>query len=81
MSVTKDDLYKIIDRLSESDTASAYDYLQYLIERKKQRKQRNWDDLSQLPPDEDPLNEEELRQLKASDDYIPLEKAIKEYGI
>jgi len=81
LSVTKDDLYKIIDHLSESDMASAYDYLQYLIERTKQRKQRNWADIAKLSPDDDPLNEEEMRQLNASDDYIPLEKTIKEYGI
>lgn len=81
MSVTKRDLYKMVDLLNQSDAASAYDYLQYLIERAKQKNFKGWTEIAQLPPDNEPLNEEELRQLQAPDDYIPLEKAEKEYGI
>jgi len=81
LAVNKDALYTMIDRLSEADAASAYDYLQYLIERAKQKKPKTWAEIAQLAPDDDPLNEEELRQLTAPDDYISLEQAIEEYGI
>jgi hypothetical protein len=79
MSVTKDELHKIIDRLSDSDTRSAYDYLKYLVERK--RKSKTWAEIKQLLPDDEPLGKEELRQLEAPDDYITLEQAIEEYEI
>jgi hypothetical protein len=79
MSITKDDLHQIIDRLSDSDTASAYDYLKYLVERK--RKNKTWAEIKQLPPDDIPLGKEELRQLEAPDDFITLEQAIEEYEI
>lgn len=81
MSITKDKLHKIIDRLSESDAASAYDYLQYLVERKKQRKNRTWAEIAQLTPDDEPLTEDELRQLNAPDDFISLKQAVEEYEI
>ena len=79
MSITKDDLHQIIDRLSDSDTASAYDYLKYLVEQK--RKNKTWAEIKQLPPDDIPLGKEELRQLEAPDDFITLEQAIEEYEI
>jgi len=79
MSITKDDLHQIIDRLSDSDTASAYDYLKYLVERK--RKNKTWAEIKQLPPDDISLGKEELRQLEAPDDFITLEQAIEEYEI
>ncbi len=79
MSITKDDLHQIIDRLSDSDTASAYDYLKYLVEQK--RKNKTWAEIKQLPPDDISLGKEELRQLEAPDDFITLEQAIEEYEI
>lgn len=81
MAITKDDLYKMIDRLSESDAASAFDYLQFLITRSGAKKNRSWGEITKLPPDGEPLSEEELRQLAAPDDYISLARAAKEYGI
>lgn len=81
MSITKDELHKIIDRLSESDAASAYDYLRYLVERKKQRKNKTWAEIAQLTPDDEPLTEDELRQLNGPDDFISLKQAVEEYEI
>lgn len=81
MAITKNDLYKMIDRLSESDTASAFDYLQFLIIRSDAKKNRSWGEIAKLPPDGEPLGEEEVRQLAAPDDYIPLEQAAEEYEI
>lgn len=73
----KEDLYSLVDRLPEADTKSAYDYLLYLINRPL----REWEDIAKLTPDDEPLNDEELRQLNSSNDYISLEDVIKEYGI
>ncbi|MDD3880432.1 MAG: hypothetical protein PHP26_10690, partial [Syntrophomonas sp.] len=63
--------------VSDSDTRSAYNYLKYLLERK--RKNKTWAEIKQLLPDDEPLGKEELRQLEAPDDYIILEQEIEEY--
>ena len=81
MLVTKRDLYKMIDRLSESDTASVFAYLQFLITRSALKRSKIWDEIAQLPTDEEPLNEEEFRQMAAPGDYISLKQVVKEYGI
>ncbi len=81
MSITKEDLYKIIEKLSDSDTASAFDYLHYLVTRSKLAKNKTWAQIAELPPDNEPLNDEELRQLAAPEDYISIEQAIEEYDI
>ncbi len=81
MSITKDDLYKIIEKLSDSDTASAFDYLHYLLTRSKPAKNKTWAQITELSPDNEPLNDEELRQLAAPEDYISIDQATEEYDI
>lgn len=48
--------------ISGGQPASACDYLRYLVERKEQRRNRTCRD-AQLTPDDEPLTEDELRQL------------------
>jgi len=79
MSVTKGDLYKMIDKLSDADTTSAFDYLQYLVTRSIQTENGTWAQLAKLPPDNEPFNEEERRQLAAQDDYISIKQAEDMY--
>lgn len=81
LSVTKNDLYKMIDKLNDADTTSAFDYLQYLVTRSMQAKNGTWAQLAQLPPDDDPFNEEERRQFAAPEDYISIKQAEDEYDI
>lgn len=78
MSVDKNELHKIVDQLSETDSTSAYDFMLYLISRKKSR---TWADIAKLPPDTEPLSEEEKRQLDAPEEYITLEEAKREYKL
>jgi hypothetical protein len=80
MSITKDDLHKIIDQLSEKDRASAYDYLLYLASRTK-RKPLTWEEIAKLPPDTEPLSEEEKRQLDAPGEYVALDEIRHEYEV
>ena len=77
LAKNKEELYLLIDRLHEADTKSAYDYLLFLVNRPK----RTWEDIAKLTPDDEFLNEEELRQLNSPDEYVSLEEAIDEYGI
>jgi hypothetical protein len=80
MSITKDDLHRIIDQLSEKDRASAYDYLLFLVSRTK-RKPLTWEEIAKLPPDTEPLSEEEKRQLDAPREYVALGEIKREYEI
>ncbi|NLB19136.1 MAG: hypothetical protein GX825_10535 [Syntrophomonadaceae bacterium] len=80
MSITKDDLHKIIDQLSEKDRTSAYDYLLYLASRAK-RKPLTWEEIAKLPPDTEPLSEEEKRQLDAPGEYVALDEIRHEYEV
>ncbi|GGA38390.1 hypothetical protein GCM10007416_09120 [Kroppenstedtia guangzhouensis] len=58
MSIEKDDLHKLVDRLREQDKKSAYDFLRYLIDRQKDP----YYEINQREPDDVPMNEEELEQ-------------------
>jgi hypothetical protein len=80
MSLNKEILYKMIDQLSEKDQVSAYDYLLYLILRTK-RKPSTWEEIANLPPDTEPLTEEEKRQLDAPGEYVTLDEIRLEYEI
>lgn len=80
VSLNKEILYKMIDQLSEKDQVSAYDYLLYLISRNR-RKPLTWEEIAKLPPDTEPLSEEEKRQLDAPGEYVTLEEAGREYEI
>ena len=81
MAISKDRLYEMVDRLNEEDIVSAYDYLQYLFERKKQDKALTWAEIDELEPDNEPLTDEEKRQLESPREYITLEQAKHEYEI
>lgn len=73
MVVRKDDLHNLIDRLQEP-----FDFLQYLIER-SERKLLNWEEMDRQEPDDEPLSEEELRQLKSDAGYVSGEDAKREF--
>lgn len=77
LAKNKEELYLLVDKLPEADTKSAYDYLLFLINRPR----RTWEDIVKHAPDEEPLDEEELRQLNSPDEYISFEEAIDKYGI
>lgn len=80
MVVRKDDLYSLIERLQEPDQKTAFDFLQYLIER-SERKPLSWEEIDRQEPDDEPLTEEELRQLKSDGGYVSGEDAKREFGL
>lgn len=79
MVVRKEDLYHLIDHLNERDQNTAYDFLRYLIDRSENNK--GWDEISRLEPDNEPLSDDELRQLKASTEFVSGEEAKREFGL
>lgn len=80
MGVRKDDLHRLIERLQEPDQKTAFDFLQYLIER-SERKLRSWEDIDKQEPDSEPLTEEELRQLKSDAGYVSGEDIKRGFGL
>ncbi|MCI0184958.1 hypothetical protein [Sulfoacidibacillus ferrooxidans] len=80
MVVRKDDLYNLIERLQEPDQKTAFDFLQYLVERSN-KKPLSWEEIDRLKPDDEPLSEEELRQLNSDAGYVSGEAAKREFGL
>lgn len=80
MVVRKDDLHHLIDQLQEPDQKTAFDFLQYLVER-SEGKPLSWEEIDRQEPDDEPLSEEELRQLKSDTGYISGEEAKVEFGL
>ncbi|MEW5952871.1 MAG: hypothetical protein AB1815_03820 [Bacillota bacterium] len=80
MVVRKEDIHNLVDRLHEHDQKTAFDFLQYLIER-SDKKPAGWAKIDKANPDEEPLTEEELRQLKSNAGYVTGEEAKREFGL
>ena len=80
MIVSKDDLHNLIERLQEPDQKTVFDFLQFLIER-SERKLLSWEEIDRQEPDDEPLSEEELRQLKSDAGYVSGEDAKREFGL
>lgn len=78
MSVSKDHIWQIFERLPETAQQSAYDYLQYLSIK---HNQLDWDEIKQLAPDEVPLSEEEQRQLNSDSGFMSWEEAMNELNL
>lgn len=80
MAVKKEELHNLIERLEGPDQKTAFDFLKYLIDR-SETKPESWEKIDKAKPDDDPLTEEELRQLNCDDGYISGEEAKREYGL
>lgn len=80
MVVRKEDLLNLYERLPESEQKTVFDFLQYLVERSN-KKISNWDEIDELEPDDEPLTEEELRQLNSDTGYVSGEVAKREFGL
>ncbi|MHB1626956.1 MAG: hypothetical protein ACYCVB_01080 [Bacilli bacterium] len=71
---------EVIRRLSAEDQRAVADFAEYLLHRR--RMEGNiWERLAALDPDDEPLSEEEKRQLLAPDEYISLEDVKRELGL
>lgn len=80
MVVRKEDIHNLVERLREYDQKTAFDFLQYLIERSG-RKPNGWAEIDKAKPDDEPLTEEELRQINSNAGYVTEEEAKREFGL
>ncbi|OPG16686.1 hypothetical protein [Ferroacidibacillus organovorans] len=80
MVVHKNDLHNLVERLYGSDQKTAFDFLQYLVERPS-KNTLTWDEIDAQEPDDEPLSEEELRQLNSDTGYVSGEEAKREFGL
>jgi|GEM_PF-4193098 len=79
MSITKEELHKMIDQLGEDEWYSAYEYIYFLIYRSRRR--LSWEDIDHLVSDVEKLSDDEKKQFEAVEEYIALDKAIGEYDL
>ncbi|MEB1809722.1 MAG: hypothetical protein LPK26_20930 [Bacillaceae bacterium] len=42
MDIRKEDLYKMVESLSDEDKKAAFDFMEFLIERSKNKKPESW---------------------------------------
>lgn len=79
MSVRKENIYQLIDQLTVHDQKTVYDFLAFLINQRN--KPACWEEIDNSNLDDDPLNEEEIKQLKSTSGYITWEEGKHEFQI
>lgn len=77
MSINKEDVINLFEKLPENAKQSAFDYMQYLSIRDRP----DWNEIARLDPDDVPLSDEELQQLNANEGFITGEEAKREYNL
>ncbi|MFZ3132228.1 MAG: hypothetical protein WA125_14325 [Desulfosporosinus sp.] len=80
MVVRKEDIHNLVERLPEDDQKTVFDFMQYLLNRST-KKLAGWERIDQADPDDEPLSEEELRQLNSDAGYVTGEEAKREFGL
>lgn len=80
MAINKEELYRLVDRLNKQDQKTAFDFLEFLVNRSKQ-KPKYWENVDKTNPDNHPLSEQELEQLNSEEGYISGEDAQREFGL
>ncbi|MHB1653029.1 MAG: hypothetical protein ACYCVD_11215 [Desulfitobacteriaceae bacterium] len=80
MVVRKEDIHNLVERFPEDDQKTVFDFMQYLLNRSI-KKPDGWEKIDQADPDDEPLTEEELRQLNSDAGYVTGEKAKREFGL
>jgi hypothetical protein len=81
MSIRKEDLFKMVEALSDEDRKAAFDFMAFLRERSKNKKPDSWQKIDELESDKESLNKEELEQYESEEGYISGEAAKREFGI
>ena len=80
MVIRKEDIHNLVERLPEDDQKTVFDFMQYILNRST-KKPDGWRTIDQLDPDDEPLTEEELRQLNSDAGYVTGEEAKREFGL
>jgi hypothetical protein len=78
MSISNNDLIKMIEGLPKEAKQSAYDYLKFLS---VHHSRPDWDEIDRMDPDDIPLSEEEERQLKSNSEFVTWEEAMRELDL
>lgn len=81
MAIHKEDLYRMVNSLSDEDKKLAYDFMEFLIERSKNKRPKSWQEIDELESDNEPLTNEELKQIESEEGYILDEDAKREFGL
>ena len=80
MAIRKEELYRLVDRLDQQDAKTAFDFLEFLVKRSK-NKPEYWEQIDQAEPDTEPLSKQELEQMNSEDGYISGEDGRNEFGL
>lgn len=80
MVIRKEDIHDLVERLPEDDQKTVFDFMQYLLNRSTQ-KEEGWEQINQADPDDEPLTEQELRQLNSDAGYVTGKDARREFGL
>jgi hypothetical protein len=78
MAINNEDLKKLVEQLPDDAKQSAFDYLQFLANR---HPRTDWKEIDKREPDEEPLSDEEKRQMKSDASYVTGEEAKREFGL
>jgi hypothetical protein len=76
VSITNDDLFKLVNILPEEAKQAAYDFLKSLTYTRP-----DWDEIEEMEPDDIPLSAEELRQLNSDAGFVSWEDAMRELNL
>ena len=77
MAINKEDVIKLFEQLPEKEKQSTFDYMQYLSIKDRP----DWNEIAKLDPDDIPLSDEEVQQLKANEGFISGEEAKRELNL
>lgn len=80
MAIRKEDLLKLIDSLNSEDRKTAFDFIQYLSERSK-KKPPSWQEIDDLESVDEPLSDEELKQMRSDEGYLSGDAVKREFGL
>jgi hypothetical protein len=78
MAINKEELLHIFEQLPEQAQQSALDFLLYLSFRQDRP---DWDQIIKMKPDDEPLSDEEQRQLNSNNGFVSWEEAMNELGL
>lgn len=78
MAINKEAVVRLFEQLPETAQQSAFDYLQFLS---TQHSRLDWNDIAKLEPDDEPLSDEEKRQLDSQSGFISWEEAMHELDL
>ena len=78
MSISNEDLFKLINVLPEESKRSVYDFVKFLA---ADHSRPDWDEIMKMEPDDIPLSEEEEKQLRNNTEFVSWEDAMHELNL